>query len=110
MGYWGYKPHEGDGAQDLVLGVTRGVHKRVHELFRKKYRGADASFHKWDRVGVVCQLVEWSPGLVDEMIVDKALSDLDDLEDDEEWIETWKSPAQVRKAIKAMRRKLEAWS
>lgn len=108
MGAWGDKPDENDTAEDyLEVYVWEPLNKSINRLMRKRI-GSDDSHEKWARIGVIYRLVQMPNISLDLVFVKDALW-LDEVGADEEWVDSWKDRASIRRSISSTRRTLERW-
>ena len=114
MGYWGYRPNENDGAQDLL-------HENVWEPMNKsllrltKARRLDA-YQKWERIGVVYEVAKMrfpstsTPNRqppIDHEVIERCIGWLDEVVEDDDWIDAWQDPSAARRSVKSVRDFLE---
>lgn len=105
MGYWGYEPKDGDGPEDLFAIFSQRTQKvtapEAIEYVLKK-RG----FPVFERVGFIELLLQHGFS-VDRRHIEWARNTLEELLEDEEFVQNWKSPSKFVQVTKQVIKELE---
>lgn len=104
MGYWGFKPMDGDQPLDLFAQLDAPANKLLNKYFgsKRKYYSSE----KWEHLGLL-QLMMKAGINVNKKILKKALVTLDDVMTDEHFINSWTDPRQLSKEAKKFQSKIK---
>lgn len=106
MGAWGDRPMDNDGSADMFFAVGKAAANVVHQKF---IRAKVDVWRRWERVGLLQTIVETAPGMIHFLQGEfkTARSDIDEMLQDEDFIESWKNPVSTTSEMKKFRRQIE---
>lgn len=108
MGAWGYGLLDNDGVLDELHDVQVAVVKKLQKLFKKS--NPEHAQDRFERLGVlhaVLPLKDINYHVEETDIVDKALSDIDSLVQDQSWLKSWRDGGRgVKRNLRHLKTKL----
>lgn len=102
MGTWGFKPNENDSTGDMLFDVYGKINQQLDKLMRRRPKDPQ---ERWERIGVVYEITAMQPAGTRNIpwsqdAIKTSVAWLYELQDDDEWLSIWRSPAKAKKSVR----------
>jgi len=98
MGCWGYSPKECDGPADIFQeALTKPVNKLLAKYFGPRIKYSD-SHERWEALGVFQLIIDADLPIERESYVKRAIELAYECMNDEEFVQDFRDPKQMKKA------------